>query len=766
MPQLLLELFQEEIPARMQAQAADDLKRLILLGLTDRGLTATDARVYVTPRRLTLVIDDLPAASADVREELKGPRTSAPDAALAGFLKKTGLTKDQLTVQSDAKGDVYLAVIARPGRPAAEIIPEAVIETVKAFPWPKSMKWEPSGLQWVRPLRSLICLFDGTVVPVEIAGLTASNVTRGHRQMANAPFEVHDFADYESKLRERRVILDPAERRALIEEQALRAAAQAGLVFRDDPELLAEVAGLVEFPVVLTGAFDPAFLDVPQEVLISTMRKNQKYFALTDTNGKLAEKFLVVSNLEARDGGKAIIEGNEKVVRARLSDAKFFWDLDRQTTLESRLPKLKDIVFHAKLGTQWDRIQRIERLAGDIAERIGADVEQAKLAARLCKADLVSGTVGEFPEVQGIIGGYLAKAEGLPAPIATAIAEHYKPQGPGDSVPTDPVSIAVALADKLDTLVGFFAIDEKPTGSKDPFALRRAALGLARNILDSSLRVRLSELALGHSAQIFAQQAKAADKPAADALGVLVEEGLTDRELAREIATKGIDKRINPQAMSEGRGHAASTIETLLDFIADRLKVALREKGIRHDLIDAALSQTLPVMAGLDPAIQNGGSDQPDGRLKGGHDGQGGWNGDLVLLVRRVEALQAFLATDDGANLLAGYKRAANILRIEEKKEKASFAGAVDPSLLAAPEEQALYAAIATAGDLIADEIAAEKFDGAMGVLANLRGPVDAFFEQVKVNDDDPAIRINRLNLLARLKQAAHLVADFSKIEG
>jgi glycyl-tRNA synthetase beta chain len=752
MPQLLLELFQEEIPARMQAQAADDLKRLILRGLTDRGLTASDARVFVTPRRLALVIDDLPAASADVREELKGPRTSAPDAALAGFLKKTGLTKDQLTIQSDAKGDVYLAVIARPGRPAAEIIPEAVIETIKAFPWPKSMKWEPSGLQWVRPLRSLICLFDGKIVPVEIAGLTASNVTRGHRQMANAPFEVHDFADYESKLRERCVILDPAERRARIEEQARRAAAQAGLVFRDDPELLAEVAGLVEFPVVLTGAFDSAFLDVPQEVLISTMRKNQKYFALTDANGKLAEKFLVVSNLEARDGGKAIIEGNEKVVRARLSDAKFFWDLDRQTTLESRLPKLEDIVFHAKLGTQWDRVQRIERLAGEIAQRIGANVEQAKLAARLCKADLVSGTIGEFPEVQGIIGGYLAKAEGLPAPVATAIAEHYKPQGPGDSVPTNPVSVTVALADKLDTLVGFYYVNERPSGSKDPFALRRAALGLVRIVEENKLRIFLRE-----TLQSIATEIDASDPFIIDPTGEDPAVCIYQKARSHQLQIDGIAEAAHIDHPSKQKA--------IVQFLVDRLKVALREKGIRHDLIDAALSQTQAVMAGLDPAIQNGGSDQPDGRLKGGHDG-GGWNGDLVLLVRRVEALQAFLATDDGANLLAGYKRAANILRIEEKKEKASFAGAVDPGLLAAPEEQALYAAIATAGDLIADEIAAEKFDGAMGVLANLRGPVDAFFEKVKVNDDDPAIRTNRLNLLARLKQAAHLVADFSKIEG
>lgn len=674
MPQLLLELFQEEVPARMQVHAAADFKRLMLKGLSDRGLTVTDAEVHVTPRRLTLVIEGLPAASAAVREELKGPRTNAPEQALAGFLKKTGLTKEQLTVQDDGKGGFYLAVIEKAGRSAADIIPEAVIETIKSFPWPKSMTWEPSGLSWVRPLRSILCLFDGKVVPFDIAGLTAGDTTRGHRQMANEPFAVTDFADYRTKLAERRVVLDREDRKARIVAQAQEAARKAGLVFRDDPELLEEVAGLVELPVVLTASFDPSFLAVPQEVLISTMRKNQKYFALVDEAGKLAAQFLVVANLEARDGGAAIIAGNEKVVRARLSDAKFFWELDRQTTLEDRLPKLKDIVFHAKLGTQLDRVQRIERLAGEIAQAIGADVEAAKLAARLAKADLVSGTVGEFPEVQGVIGGYLARAEGLGDAVADAIADHYRPQGPSDRVPTDKVSIAVALADKLDTLVGFFAIDEKPTGSKDPFALRRAALGIVRLVLDNGLRLTLSRF---------------------------------------------IDADVAP---------------SVLAFFADRLKVALREQGTRHDLVDAVL--------GL------------------------GAQDDLVLLVRRVEALQSFLGTDDGRNLLAGYKRAANILRIEEKKDKASFDGSVDPDLLALPEEQQLFAAIATASDLIEAEIARERFDEAMGVLAKLRGPVDAFFEAVKVNDDEARVRVNRLNLLARIKAAAHLVADFSKIEG
>jgi len=699
MPQLLLELFQEEIPARMQRQAAEDLKRLMVKALAERGLPASDVTAHVTPRRLTLVIEDLPAASAAVSEELKGPRTSAPPAALDGFLKKTGLTKDQLAVQADPKGDFYIAKIEKDGRPAAPLIAEAIVETVRAFPWPKSMKWEDSGLQWVRPLRSILCLFDGAVVPVEIAGLTASNVTRGHRQMANEPFEVRDFADYEMKLAERRVILDREERKAMIDEQAEVAAANAGLVFRDDDELLEEVAGLVEYPVVLTGAFDPAFLQVPQEVLIGTMRKNQKYFALTDANGKLAEKFLIVSNLEARDGGNAIIAGNERVLRARLSDAKFFWDNDKAITLEARLPKLKDIVFHAKLGTQADRVARIERLAGEIAEKIGANVEHAKLAARLCKADLVSGTVGEFPEVQGTIGGYLAAAEGLGEDVADAIANHYRPQGPTDSVPTNKVAIAVALADKLDTLVGFFAIDEKPTGSKDPYALRRAALGISSLVLQNSLSLALVDIL-------------------SSAVGAHRPSGGTQFRVQRKF----------------GDRLAAEPSIGVLEFIADRLKVALRERGVRHDLIDAVFAL-------------------------GGQD-------DLVLLVRRVEALQAFLTTEDGKNLLAGTKRAANILRIEEKKDGTTYAADVDTSLLTAPEEKSLSAAIDAVLPRIEAAIAAEDFAAAMTALAALRAPVDAFFDKVKVNEDDKAVRANRLNLLARIKQAAGLVADFSKIEG
>ena len=726
MPQLLLELFQEEIPARMQKQAAEDLRRLMLKALAEKGLGTHEAIVHVTPRRLAFVIENLPAASEAVSEELKGPRTSAPPAALDGFLKKTGLGKDQLQVQADPKGDFYIARIEKAGRPAPAIIAEAIVETVRAFPWPKSMKWEASGLQWVRPLRSILCLFDGAVVPVEIAGLTAANITRGHRQMANEPFEVSDFADYEMKLRERRVILDRAERMQIIDEQAERAAADAGLTFLDDDELLEEVAGLVEYPVVLTGSFDPAFLEVPQEVLIGTMRKNQKYFALTEPHpspsgeggsprsgetggatpaGKLASKFLIVSNLEARDGGKAIIAGNERVLRARLSDAKFFWDNDKAITLADRLPKLDHIVFHAKLGTQSDRVKRIERLAGEIAEKIGADRKAAELAARLCKADLVSGTVGEFPEVQGIIGGYLARHENLGEDVADAIANHYRPQGPTDSVPTNKVAIAVALADKLDTLVGFFVVGEKPTGSKDPFALRRAAIGDIR-------MQRLHPGAIDLNSII------------ASALAIFLSDEF--KRAVREVGEAAAEKQFEQKAIEVSAD--------LQQFLIGRLKVILQAEGKRHDVVDACFNASA--------------------------------QDDIGLFCIRAEALNDFLSTEDGKNLLAGTKRAANILRIEEKKDGTTYAAAVNASLLSAPEEKALATAIDAAMPRIEAAIASEDFAAAMTALAALRAPVDAFFDKVKVNDDDKQVRANRLNLLARIKQAAGLVADFSKIEG
>lgn len=700
MPQLLLELFSEEIPARMQAQAAKDLERLMLGALTDRGLLSEGARSFATPRRLTLVIEGLPAEQPDVSEERKGPRVSAPDAALQGFLKSTGLTKEQLKVQKDPKGDFYLAVIERKGRPTADVIAEIVPEIVRGFPWPKSMRSGTNPLVWVRPLKSILYAFGGAVVPFEVGGVRSGDQTRGHRFMSDGAIVARDFATYEAALRKAHVILDAEERKRIIREQALKAANAAGLEWIEDEALLDEVAGLVEWPVVLTGEFDKAFLGVPQEILISTMRANQKYFALRQPGAKaLANKFLVVANVETPDGGKAVIEGNQRVLRARLSDAKFFWDQDLKETLESRLEKLKPIVFHEKLGNQFERVERIEALAGEIATIIGADADKAKLAARLCKADLVSQTVGEFPEVQGVIGGYLARAEKMDAEIADAIRDHYKPQGPSDAVPTAPVTIAVALADKLDTLVRFFRIKEPPTGSKDPFALRRAALGAIRTILAKPIRAKIMELT----------------------------------EFAVRLPWHGTQ-------MFHGRilhGFTRAYVDEMYDllaFFSDRLKVALRDQGVRHDLIDAVFAL-------------------------GGQD-------DLVLIVRRVEALQEFLKKDDGANLLAGYKRAANILKIEEKKDKRSFGGPADPARLVEPEEKALHAALASAEKDVAPALAREDFAAAMAALARLRAPVDAFFEKVTVNAPDASLRENRLRLLAQIKATAHLIADFSKIEG
>jgi glycyl-tRNA synthetase beta chain len=697
MPQLLLELFSEEIPARMQQQAARDLERLVVGGLTDRGFLNEGARGFATPRRLTLVIEGLPAEQADMREERKGPKVDAPDQAIQGFLRSTGLTRDQLKVHKDPKGDFYLAVTERKGRPTPDVLTELIPDVVKAFPWPKSQRWGVGELTWVRPLHSILCTFDGEIVPFTIGTMKSSNTTRGHRFLGNDKFEVRRFDDYVDKLKRKHVILSAAERKAAILHEAKQLAHAQNLALIEDDALADEVAGLVEWPVALIGQFDKPFLDVPQEILISTMRANQKYFALKDpANGKLANKFVVIANMITKDGGKNVVAGNERVLRARLSDAKFFWDQDKKTTLESRVPYLKDIVFHAKLGTQRERVERIETLAGEIAKLIGADHKKAGRAAYLCKADLVSGTVGEFPEVQGVMGRYFALHDKEDPEVADAIRDHYKPQGQGDDAPTAPVSVAVALADKIDTLVGFFVIDERPTGSKDPYALRRAALGVIRMILDRELRLRL-------------------------------------RDLARSAAT--------PMRKPAGdQPDPAKALDLFLEFVVDRLKVALRDKGVRHDLIDAVFAL-------------------------GGQD-------DLVLIVRRVEALQSFLSTDDGKNLLAGYKRALNILKIEEAKEKKKnakhpgFTGKPDVALLKDPQEIELFKALAIANDLIAAQVEEERFEEAMRAMSRLRAPVDAFFDKVTVNADDPALRQNRLELLSEIRVAMHTVADFSKIEG
>jgi glycyl-tRNA synthetase beta chain len=726
MSELLLEIFSEEIPARMQRQAGADLSRMMAAALKEAGYENLTLTPYVTPRRLALVVNGLAARQPDVREERKGPRTSAPDAALQGFLKSTGLTKEQLTVQADPKGDFYLAVIERKGRATAEVIAGIVPEIMRTFPWPKSMRVGAKDYTWVRPVHSILCLLDGAVVPFEFGGIRSGDRTQGHRFMGGGPFAVRDFATYKATLVQRHVILDSAERAAKIKADAVAAARAQGLDLIEDEALLEEVAGLVEWPVILVGEFDKSFLAVPPEVLTTTMRANQKYFALRDpATGKLSNKFLVVANMITKDGGAAVVAGNQRVLRARLSDAKFFWDLDLKETLGSRIPKLGGIVFHAKLGTQLERVQRIANLAGEIAFLIGGEkdpdlVTKSVAAAALCKADLVSNTVGEFPEVQGAAGRYLALHEKMDADIADALKDHYRPIGQSDTPPTNKVAIAVALADKIDTLTGFFAIDEKPTGSKDPYALRRAALGVIAIILENGLRLNLNTVA---GLALQNQLSEGGPRKSDLQVRVMSKVGYAERsaEAVREIAAASLE--------------AANRIQ-ILPFFLDRLKVALREKGKRHDLIDAVL----------------------------GEDG----NDDLTLIVRRVEALQSFLSTPDGANLLAGYKRAANILKAERKKDKndAAFSEPADNRKMASPEERTLYMGLAGARSAAANAVAREDFSAAMAAIAKLRPAVDAFFDKVTVNADDPELRENRLRLLNQLPVALAAVADFSKIEG
>ncbi len=670
MPDLLLELFSEEIPARMQAGAARDLDRLVVGGLSDRGLLFEGIKAFAGPRRLTLAVSGLPAKQADVKEERKGPRVGAPEKAIEGFLRGAGVTLDQCQKQNDGKGEFYVAVIEREGRETAAVLAEILPEVMAKLPWPKSMRWKPGvTARWVRPLHSILCTFDGEVVPFGFAGVSSGRHTLGHRFLSPGKIEVRRFDDYAAALKKAHVVLEAEERAAIIFENVKQAAFIHGLDLISDEGLLAEVRGLVEWPVVLIGTIEDQFMDLPPEILQTSMRTHQKYFALRDPKtGKMANRFALVANMVAEDGGKEIVAGNERVLRARLFDAKFFWDEDRKRSLESRVADLKGIVFHAKLGTQYERVERIAKLAGEIAARIGADPKKAERAARLAKADLTSGVVGEFPELQGVMGRYYALHDKEDADVADAIRDHYKPVGPSDAVPSGKTSIAVALADKLDALTGFFAAGEKPTGSGDPFALRRAALGVIRILLENKLRL--------------------------------------------------------PLALSD----------ELLSFIADRLKVALREKGIRHDLIDAVFAL-------------------------GGED-------DLVRLVARVEALQAFLKTDDGVNLLAGYKRAANILKAEEKKDGKIFSGKIDENKLTDPAEKTLFAVLQTAKGQISAALQKEDFAAAMRQMAGLRVPVDGFFENVKVNAEDAKIRENRLHLLAALRGVIHQIGDFSKIEG
>ncbi len=688
-PELLLELFGEEIPARMQDAAATQLCKRTTDALSKAGLTCGNAQAFATPRRLTLCIKDLSARSDDVSSEQRGPRVDSPDKAIEGFLRKVGLARvEDAEIRRDEKrGDYYVAIIETPGRPAPDIIAEAVSEIIGSFSWPKSMRWGPESadkgaLRWVRPLHSILCVFDGETVPIKIGGLVSGNHTRGHRFMANRRIKADNFAAYEKKLRGAKVMLDARARRQHIRTHAQTLATAHGLSLIEDEGLITETAGLVEWPVVLIGEFDRVFLDLPDEVIVGTIKKHQKCFCLRDAEtGDLANRFILVANLEAEDAGQAIVDGNQRVIRARLGDAQFFWNEDQKRPLAERRADLDRVRFHERLGSQGERVQRLCRLAQDIAPRVAAPVDNTVLAANLAKLDLTTGLVGEFPDLQGKIGRYYALHDGVEDEIAQAIEDHYRPRGPGDAVPLAPVSIAVALADKIDILTGFWAIGEKPTGSKDPYALRRAALGVIRIVLENDLRLPL--LPLFHLARDdFADQA-----------------------------------------------------DDLLAFHVERLKIYMRDKGARHDLIDAVLAQDM------------------------GRD-------DLRLIVKRVDALANFLNTGAGEDLLSGYRRATNIVRSEADKQGIEFSHNPTMALMHAPQEYALADAIALAEHAVRDVLRREDFAAAMEALAELRPYVDGFFEHVMVNADDPDVRVNRLTLLNRLRAAMHQVADFSKVDG
>ncbi len=712
MPQFLLELFSEEIPARMQKRAAEDLKKLLIDALSKAGFLPGGMETFSAPRRLVAVVEGLPERTADVREERKGPKVDAPTQAIEGFLRGAGLTDiaQARAVSDPKKGDFYVADLVKPGRATPDALAEIVPDIIRNFPWPKSMRWGEGTLRWVRPLHRILAVFDGEIVPFDVDGIAASNISEGHRFHGTGTFEVKDFEDYEAKLSAAHVVLDRDQRKAQIKADAQTLCHARNLELIDDEGLLEEVCGLVDEPHVIMGDMDPSFLDLPPEVIRLTLRVNQKYFVVRDPKtGGLAPHFIIVSNVKATDGGRKIALGNARVLAARLNDARYFWDLDRKASLESRVPKLDTLVFHEKLGSVGDKVRRIVGLAGEIAPLVGADMKSARHAALLAKADLTTEMVGEFPELQGVMGRYyqLGKAvlpratgEGDPAQqggggnppsvgsadsspasqgstgrasnqiIADAIRDHYKPVGPSDQVPSEPVAMAVALADKLDTLTGFFAIGEKPTGSGDPYALRRAALGVIRIVRESGVRFALEE------------------KTAANGL---------------------------------------------LDFILERLRVSLRDEGFAPDVLEAAFAM-------------------PDD--------------DIVRIVARVTALAKVLKTENGANLVAGLKRGANILRAEEKKDGAAAEGAVSEALLAEPAEQGLYQALVAAESQMEQALATEAFDIAMGALAALRAPVDLFFENVLVNDADPAVRQNRLALLVKLRTVSERVADFSKLAG
>lgn len=765
MPDLLIELFSEEIPARMQGKARDDLRKLVTDALVEAGLTYAGAHALSTPRRLVLAVEGLTAASRAVREERKGPAVGAPEAAVQGFLRATGLALEQLEKRDDKKGQVYFAVIEKPGRAAAEIVAEVLEGAIRSFPWPKSMRWGAGSLRWVRPLHSILCLLTdehgAVVVPLEIDGIRAGNTTRGHRFLAPGAFSVTSFEDYAAKLRRAFVMLDPEERAQHIWNDAQNAAFAAGLDVVEDKGLLTEVAGLVEWPVVLMGKIGEDFLALPPEVLQTSMREHQKFFSARNPKTGRIEGFVTVANTVTADDGATILAGNRKVLSARLSDAKFFWENDLRTVrtegLEGMAAGLANVTFHNRLGSQSDRIARIAALAREIAPLVGAAPDLAAEAARIAKADLQSAMVGEFPELQGTMGVYYAKAEGLPEAVANACKAHYQPLGPSDEVPTEPVSVAVALADKIDTLCGFWAIDEKPTGSKDPFALRRAALGVIRLVLGNGVRTGLVQL-LGaankrrlvvESLSEWATEVKAMERDRMRRLLAAYEnENLEDEEWKLRLEDQEL---FDISTTEEGDPLNGKIIEKyiaantdLLAFLHDRLKVHLRDQGIRHDVIDACLAPS-PLAA---------------------TSAAGPGNDDLTLLVRRAEALAAFLKTDDGENLLQGFKRANNILSQAEEKDGVEYSFGADPKFAGDATERTLFAALDAAESAIAPAMEAEDFATAMSAMARLRAPIDAFFEAVQVNTDNAVVRRNRLNLLSRIRTICLSVADLTKLEG
>jgi glycyl-tRNA synthetase beta chain len=771
MPDFLLELLSEEIPARMQTKAQQDLARLFSEQLSGAGLAAEAVETYATPRRLVLIARGLPAETAAVREETKGPRSSAPPQALEGFLRKTGLAQDQL----EERDGVYYAVVEKPGRATSAVLAEAIPAIVRAFPWPKSMRWGSASSstespRWVRPLQGIVALLSEEIVEFEIAGVRSGAATLGHRFHHPGQITIGGAHDYLEKMQACHVVVDPAERRRIIAEGAAAAAAAAGLALVEDEGLIAENAGLTEWPVPLLGRFDPAFLQVPREVIQLTMRTNQKYFACTDGEGRLAPNFVCTANIDAVDGGASIVAGNERVLSARLSDAKFFWEQDLKVPLEEQAAKLGEIVFHEKLGTVADKVERVAKLAqwlvkeglvipakagtsGRPAETSRPEVpafagmtfaQQVAAAARLAKADLVTQSVGEFPELQGTLGAYLARAQGHPDPVADAIRDHYKPAGQGDDVPTDPVTVAVNVADRLDTLVSFFSIGEKPTGSRDPFALRRAALGFLHMLTRNGLRIPLADVLVQAAVLLIVSRLGALSTVT---FPNLIEDDDDEHEITAEVGSftyrhgervvvrwdSALTPRIERGAIIEEAGDLRDSV---LEFFADRLKVQQREAGVRHDLIDAVF------------AARNEHNAHED---------------DLVRLLARVKALQDFVSSPTGADLLTGYKRAANILR------KEGWAGGHRSSFFSytpLPQEDSLDAALDLAEPKAAAALKAEDFEGAMAALATLRAPVDAFFDHVTVNDSDPEKRETRLILLARIRNAVHQVADFSRIEG